>query len=148
MTSRTKKKVSSQRRGLLAKVHIAKKELGIIDDDYRGILGREFGVTSSAALADRELESLVDYFKSKGWRPQKSDPPEADKGQRQEAQVAALRGRVRQEAEDMGMEARRLRALTRKICGMDFADWCTDVNALKRLAAAIRNIGDREAHYD
>ena len=138
------KKISSQRRGLLAKVHIAKKELGLLDVDYRDILGREFGVTSSAALADRELGSLIDYFESKGWKSRKSKA----RGQKSAAQVAALRGRVRQEAEAMGMEARRLRGLTRKICGMDFADWCTDVKALKGLAAAIRNIGDGEAVYD
>jgi phage gp16-like protein len=54
------------RRAMLAKVHIAKKDLGIDDEDYRDILQEQFGVRSAGALNDRELEQLVRWFQSKG----------------------------------------------------------------------------------
>lgn len=133
------KKVSSQRRGLLAKVHIAKKELGLLDDDYRDILGREFGVTSSAALADRELENLVSYFKSKGWKNRKPE----DRGKKSAAQVAALKERIGQEVLHSEMTADRMRGLVRKFCGVDDLQWCGDAVRLKKLLAVIGNMLDR-----
>jgi phage gp16-like protein len=47
--------IEGQRRGLLAKVHIAKKELGLSDGIYREILAREFGVSTAAALSRQEM---------------------------------------------------------------------------------------------
>ena len=143
MRSDTKKTVSSQRRGLLAKVHIAKKELGVFDDDYRDILRREFGVTSSAALADRELESLVDYFISKGWKPQRSEARGQRPEEKKAAQAAALKERIGQELLHSDMTAERLRGLVRKICGVDDLQWCGDAVRLKKLLAVIGNMLDR-----
>jgi len=143
MRSRTKTKISPQRRGLLAKVHIAKKELGVFDDDYRDILRREFGVTSSAALADRELESLVAYFESKGWRPQRSEVRGQRTEDRKAAQVAALKERIGQEVLHSDLTSDRLRGLVRKICGVDDLQWCGDAVRLKKLLAVIGNMLDR-----
>jgi len=56
------------RRSLLAKVHIAKKDLGLADDAYRAILTRH-GVESSSKLDMKGLEKLLDHFEKLGWVP-------------------------------------------------------------------------------
>lgn len=57
------------RRALLAKVHIARKQLGLKEGEYRSILGARFGVESSGELDVRALQALVAYFESLGWKP-------------------------------------------------------------------------------
>lgn len=59
----------SIRKGLLAKVHIAKKQLGLRDEDWRAILEARFEVDSSARLSLGQLENLVSYLERCGWKP-------------------------------------------------------------------------------
>ena len=54
---------------LLAKIHIAKKELGIEDSIYRDILYRKFRVGSSKSLSDSQALVLIHHFKDLGWQP-------------------------------------------------------------------------------
>jgi len=57
------------RRGDLAKIHIAKKELELSDALYRGLLGILFGKRSAKDLSPEEVEELLIHFSSLGWRP-------------------------------------------------------------------------------
>ena len=57
------------RRALLAKVHLAKKDLRLDDDTYRDILERETGRRSSAECSVQELEHLVAHFRRQGFVP-------------------------------------------------------------------------------
>ena len=59
------------RNPMLAKVHIARKELALDDDSYRAILKRITGQTSSAGLPDRQLDAVLTEFKRLGWTPKK-----------------------------------------------------------------------------
>ena len=54
---------------LLAKIHIAKKELGLEDGIYRDILWRKFKVTTSKALANSQAMVLIHHFEALGWNP-------------------------------------------------------------------------------
>lgn len=62
---------------LLAKIHIAKKELGLDEETYREILSSEFGVRSSKFLDNKKALKLIRYFRDKGWTP-KSKPKKYD----------------------------------------------------------------------
>lgn len=55
----------------LAKIHIAKKELGLTDDEYRDILRSRFGKTkdSAAKLTPGQAFSLLNHFQRLGWKP-------------------------------------------------------------------------------
>jgi hypothetical protein len=55
------------RRKLLAKVHIAIKDLGIPDHVYRGILEDLFGKSSAGKLSGPQLVRLVNHFEDLGW---------------------------------------------------------------------------------
>jgi len=126
-----------QRNGLLAKVHIAVKDLGVPDGDYRAILTREFGARSAKALSVLELQYLVDYFKSKGFKVQGSEFRVEEK---RENQLERLRERAVEIAGAIEDGERRLRGLCKKLCGVDRVEWCRDVARLKRLLAALEKI--------
>ncbi len=56
-------------RAALAKIHIAKKELGYSDDLYRDVLERITGQRSSAKMTDRQHIAVIKEFKRLGWKP-------------------------------------------------------------------------------
>lgn len=139
MAKTNKKHKDPKRNALLAKVHIAKKDLGLLDDDYRDILSREFGVSSASKLNDRELGSLVDYFQSKGWRRQAPSAKRQAKGRTQTQALKEKAERVLAEAVDDG-RVRYPRGLVRKVCGVDDVRFCKDAGRLKRLLAVLERI--------
>ncbi|MEG6552056.1 regulatory protein GemA [Desulfocurvibacter africanus] len=55
------------RKGLLAKIHIAKKDLALSDPEYRVMLSELFGVDSSSRLTVPQLSQLLNHFVSRGW---------------------------------------------------------------------------------
>ena len=65
----------SARHNMLAKVHIAKKDLALSDADYRHVLFVQFGADSASKLSDGELSQLLDHFRSKGWGKKPSADP-------------------------------------------------------------------------
>ena len=96
------------RKALLAKIHVAKKQLGMTDDEYRALLLGNFGQESAARLSVTELEDAVHLLRAAGFklvkvRSGREDAPKAllraDKTGRQpllkkiEAQLAE-KGRV------------------------------------------------------
>lgn len=55
------------RRQMLAKVHIAKKQLALDDDTYRDTLRLVTGKASAADCSDAELGRVVEHFSNKGF---------------------------------------------------------------------------------
>tara|TARA_R110002020_G_scaffold34066_35_gene103982 strand:- start:13343 stop:13975 length:633 start_codon:yes stop_codon:yes gene_type:complete len=53
----------------LAKLHIAKKQLGLDDDTWRDLLERETGKRSSRDMSDRERGRVLDVLKNQGFKP-------------------------------------------------------------------------------
>jgi phage gp16-like protein len=54
---------------MLAKIHVAKKELSLSDVDYRAVLNTGWSVESAKELTDPQLIEVINHFKSKGWQP-------------------------------------------------------------------------------
>lgn len=54
---------------LLAKVQIARRQLGLAEDDYRAILVRVTGRDSSKGASERQLEDVLAEFRRLGWKP-------------------------------------------------------------------------------
>ena len=53
----------------LAKIHIARKETGIHEDDYRSMLMRLTGQETAKGLNDAQIGRVVEEFKRLGWNP-------------------------------------------------------------------------------
>lgn len=75
------------RRAMIAKLQIAKKQLGMNDDDYRELLARHSGgKRSSTELTAAQLHDAIEELKKKGFRqttaaslsPRRSKPVQAD----------------------------------------------------------------------
>jgi hypothetical protein len=129
--------VAGQRNGLLAKIHIAKEQLGLSREDYEAVLIARFGVKSAAALSRAEMEELLKAFIACGWIP-------AYRGRGRATQLEALRDRIAAEAVRLENGPARVRPLCTRICGVADPAWCQDAERLKGLLAAIQKIAQSE----
>ena len=133
-------KKNTRRNALLAKVHIAKKELNIEDEDYRVILEREFRKDSARDLTDLELGYLIDYFRQHGWQTRNPQPATRNPIN----QIEHLRARAYEIAAKIENGEVRLKGLARKMLGVDSIAWCRDVKRLQRLLAVLEKIKKTE----
>jgi len=126
-TDRWTAKVAEQRRGLLAKIHIAKKDLGLTPDQYAAILSG-YKVESARDLTIPQLESMVRYLKYLGWRPYRRR-----KRQPVEKRITALQDRCRELAGQIENGQSRLAGLVKSKGGVDTLEWLRDTTKLKQL---------------
>jgi phage gp16-like protein len=59
---------AADRRAMLAKIHVAKKQLALTDDSYRDLLRRITGQDSAAALDAGALDKVLAEFRRLGFR--------------------------------------------------------------------------------
>ena len=71
---------SKHRNSMLGKIHVAQKQLGMIDDDYRQLLFAATGQVSLKHCDDRQLARVIDALKGKGFRPMPKGQPYGVKG--------------------------------------------------------------------
>lgn len=62
------------RRAMIAKVHLASKQLGLDEDTYRGTLYEVTGRMSAADCTDGDLAALLKHFEAKGFRARPKGP--------------------------------------------------------------------------
>lgn len=61
--------MAESRNALLAKVHIARKDLGLDDETYRAMLEHLTGWRSAAQCTDRQLVMVIASLRKRGWNP-------------------------------------------------------------------------------
>jgi len=129
---------SKQRRGLLAKIHVAKKQMRLGPDEYEMIL-RSLGVASAADLSMDGLEKMVKLMKHYGWKPTRNPLTQ------RESPIPALRRRCVEAAGLLENGDKRLAGLAMKICGTSQLAWCRDARKLERLLAVLGKL--KEGNY-
>ncbi|MEM7399290.1 MAG: regulatory protein GemA [Pseudomonadota bacterium] len=85
--------MSSRRNAELAKIHIAKKQLGLSDADYRALLMSIANVDSAADLDAAGRAHLLDHFQDLGFKPSFIGQPHnlhSGPNQRQLQKIGAL----------------------------------------------------------
>jgi len=137
---KTADKLQERRHKLLALVHIAKKEIPLRDDEYRDVIAY-WGVRSSADMSIPELEELVEYFESLGFKKKVKDPRDPGPGA---GQIKALQERIRVEAKKLNNGEERLKGLVRKIAKENDLRFCRNVKKLKQVLKVVRLLQDRE----
>jgi hypothetical protein len=133
-------KLQERRHKLLALVHIAKKEIPLRDDEYRDVIAY-WGVKSSADMSIPELEALVEYFESLGFKKKVADPRDPGAGV---GQIKALQERILEEAKKLINGEERLKGLVKKIAKEDDLMACRNVKKLKQVLKVVRLLQDRE----
>ena len=64
----------AQRKHKLALIHKAKRDLGFDDSFYRDLLEQITGRRSAAELTLRELDTVINHLRSKGWKTGDKSP--------------------------------------------------------------------------
>jgi len=64
---------------MLAKIHIAKKELALQDGEYRALLSRVAGVASAKDLSEKAAIAVIAEFRRLGWQARESTRPRAER---------------------------------------------------------------------
>ena len=147
----------TNRQSLLARIHIAKKDLGMDDDTYRGFLRQQTGKESSRTMTDRQLLQVVQAFKDRGWKPQRKKQP-ARAGNRplaagaQAAKIRALwlnlyhLGEVTNPAEDaLAAYVARMTKCNRNPDGIQALQWLDSYDA-NRVIKGLRGWLERVGH--
>jgi len=133
----------------LAKIHIAKKEMALHDDDYRAILQRETGQVTARGLTDAQADRVLEAFKRLGWKPtlvvhnrkagvtvkQPAQHPTAKKARALWISLGQL-GVVRDPSEAA------LEAFGRRQLGVDKLQWA-DAQEMYRLIEALKKMAER-----
>ncbi len=130
----------------LAKIHIAKKELGLTDDEYRDILRAKFGKESAAKLTPGQAFSLINHFVSRGWRPkhqQKLPGMYSRPTDPQERKIVAMWITLHKAGVVRNGSDSALQAFVSRVTGVDSMRWCTTYQK-HAVIEALKAWGDRE----
>lgn len=134
--------VSPRRRSMIAKVHVARKQLGLSEDDYRAVVLRVTGRTSAGDCGDDALEALLAEFAAKGFRatsrsagPRPADHPQARKARALWISLYHL-GAID------SADERALEAFARRQLGCDRLQWANQAQVYK-LVEALKAIATR-----
>jgi Protein of unknown function (DUF1018) len=144
MTTPAISKPSPNRNAILGKIHIAKKQLNIADDDYRAMIANlTEGKTSCKDCNERELGIIGLGFKSAKPKvklsPKASDPPtQADKIRAMWIDLYQS-GIVRNRGDDA------LQHFVKRLTGVDRVEWLDHPQAVA-VIAALSKMG--ETHPD
>jgi phage gp16-like protein len=113
------------RRVLLAKLHIAKKDLLLDDGTYRAILLRVTGQESGRDLDDQALDRVLTEMRRLGWKPKASRKRAAHNPQL--TKIHALWGRLERagalEVTGRREALRALKAFCLRRTGVDHPEW-------------------------
>lgn len=114
--------VTADKRPLLAKIHIAKAQLNLDDDQYRDIVRRVTGKDSAAQCRYSQLVDLINEFKSLGWKTEKKKafrraPSDGIK------KIYALWGKLQALGAVQLTDKTALDAFVKKYTGIDSVQW-------------------------
>lgn len=134
-----------RRRSMLAKVHLAKKELGLIEDDYRAILLEEAGVCSAAKCNETQLAAVLERFKARGFQAksgavQRAGPRRADHPVARKARALWISLYHLCAIDDPSERA--LEAFAARQLGVEKLQWANQAQGYK-LIEALKAIGER-----
>ncbi len=131
-----------QRRVMIAKIQIARKDLDFDDGDYRALLDRVTGLTSCTAMTEPQLGQVLDEFKRLGWapkvtpgkpgKPRRADHPGAKKARALWISLSLL-GVIRQPSEAA------LEAFARRQMGCERFQWA-DQSQVYKVIEALKSI--------
>jgi len=121
------------RRGLLAMVHCARKDLALDEDTYRAVLEQVGGKSSARDLSDADLGRVVERFRAQGWAPKQAKPF----SKKPAARMAwALWSQLGKRGELQVPDRSGMRAFCKNLVGVEEPDWMTP----EQLSRVIENL--------
>lgn len=132
-------------KGKLAKIHIAKAQLGLSDDEYRAILARTAGVRSAKALTDRNVGAVLHEFKRLGWQPKapKRTGRKPNTFTREE-----MLHKIEAQLSELGASWSYAEAIARRQTGIAKLDWLKTEKQFKGVIAALHVEQEKRGYLD
>ena len=130
--------ITPKKKALLAKIHIAKKDLCLDDGTYRDVLRRVTGKDSSSKMLMSELERVIYEFGNRGWKPSAAAKPKHgkkpsisdDKPNRQ-----AIMDKIEAILADMGLHWNYAHGMAKRMFGKEQVQWLDDEQLYKLMQA-------------
>ncbi len=150
MATAKKHAPNPKRNGLLAKIHIAWKDLGIPEDAYRDLLEGKFGVRSAGKLTIPQLSELLNHFIGCGWKspvrePKRSGHRRDSKGKTLFIEIPAGTRFTKQKryalalAKELGWSLDGLNKRIKRQFGVDHILWIDEQAQMQTLIKDMRN---------
>jgi len=130
----------------LAKIHIAKKELGLTDEAYRDIMRAQFRKESAAKLTPGQACQLINHFRSLGWKPkyqQKLPGVYSRPNDAQEGKIVAMWLELAKAGVVRNKSDKALQAFVRRMTKKHHMRWCT-TQEKNMIIEALKDWGTRE----
>lgn len=122
------------RKSELAQIHVAKKQLGLADDEYRAMLRNVCNVASSADLDWRGRKKLLDHLGARGWKKKS-----IQRGGRHPALIAKVRALLIHQG---GLPDAYADGIAARMFGVGRFTWC-EADQLRALIAALTKRGQK-----
>ena len=138
------------RRAELGKIHIAKQQLGLDEDTYRGLIHHVTGKRSAGELDSTERRAVLDEMARRGFRPQ---PRDHGRGRRERPTPAAQHRQARKaralwlslyhlgEVRDPAEAA--MDSFIARQCGISTAAWMKDPADARTVIEALKSWCER-----
>jgi len=126
--------MKDNRKAMMARIHIAKKELALDEETYRAMLLAATGQRSCADMHISDLYKVMEHLKQRGYKPKSRKfgkrpyPAKPNK---------ALMSKVEALLADNGLHWNYAHAMAKRMFGVDKVDWL-DADQLWRLVAALQ----------
>lgn len=121
-------------KGKKAQIHIAKAQLGLTEEDYRALLARTAGVSSSKDLTDRNVGAVLHELRRLGFQPKAPKragrKPNTFNKHEQMAKIEA-------QLTDMGLSWEYAGAIAKRQTGIERIDWLRTEAQFKGVIAAL-----------
>ncbi|WP_124076126.1 gp16 family protein [Burkholderia gladioli] len=124
----------------LAKIHVAKKQLGMSDEDYRAMLRSVGGVDSAKDLSPLGANKVLKHLERCGFAPKRSPGRRPVVSINREAQLSKIEALLAQ----AGRTWTYADAMAKRICKVDRVQFC-DGEMLGKLIAALSIDAKRRA---
>lgn len=108
----------------LAKIHIAKKDLGLDDETYRDVLWTICRARTSADLDSYKRHKLITHFRSLGWKAQRSNKKRINDPKSKK--IWSLWYQLKDAGKIQYPTAKALRSEVRKLTDCDDLKFCTE----------------------
>ncbi len=132
--------MADRRRAMMAKLHVARAELGLEEDAWRDLLEAATGNRSLREMADEDLARVLDRLRDKGWVAR--SPAGAGLAPVVRPMRQALLDKIEALLADKGAAQGRVvpwsyaEALCRRICKVDRMEWA-GTDCLRKVVAAL-----------
>ncbi len=126
--------VSTAKMAMMAKIHIAKKELGLDDDTYRDVLWRVTGKRSCKNMLIGELEAVVKDMEASGFKPKAAK--QYGKKPNVIERRQALMGKIEAMLADMNLSWNYAHGMASSMFDIKRLEWLSD-NQLYKVTQAL-----------